>query len=81
MTSAGHCTVPGRRPAGVCTHRTIFVRNLYRTIQTVPVWALYDVLTNRPMPVRTPDDARPGTGRTATGKQQRVFADDHISFT
>ena len=39
------------------------------------------------MPVRAPDDARPGTGRclmsrTATGEKRRVFAEKkHIAFT
>ena len=41
-------------------------------------WNLKILLTNRPMPVRSPDDARPGTGRcfmspTATGEKQRVL--------
>jgi len=30
MTSAGHRTVPGRRPAGVCTHRTGTGRFLFK---------------------------------------------------
>jgi len=30
MTSAGHRTVPGRRPAGVCTHRTGIGRWFHR---------------------------------------------------
>jgi len=30
MTSAGHRTVPGRRPAGVCTHRTGTGRYLFK---------------------------------------------------
>jgi len=47
---------------------------------------LKNLLTNRPMPVRAPDNARPGTGqcfmsRTATDEKQRVFADVHIAFT
>ena len=64
--------------------------------RTVPGRASYDVwqapgtfkylLTNRPMPVRAPDDARPGTGRcfmsrTATAEMRRVFAEEHIAFT
>jgi len=45
-----------------------------------------NLLTNRPMPVRAPDDARPGTGRcfmspTATGEKRCVFAEVHITFT
>jgi len=64
--------------------------------RTVPGWASYDVwqapgtlknlLTNRPMPVRAPDDARPGTGqcfmsRIATGEKRGIFAEEHIAFT
>ena len=30
MTSAGHRTMPGRRPAGVCTHRTGTGRFLFK---------------------------------------------------
>jgi len=46
---------------------------------------LKNLLTNRPVPVRAPDDARPGTGqcfmsRTATGEKRRVF-EEHIAFT
>ena len=77
--------VKWHRPVGICTHRTIFVTNLYRTILTVPVWASYDVwqapwtktniLTNRPMPVRTPDDARPGTGRCFISRTATVKSD------
>ena len=47
-----------------------------------------NLLTNRPMPGRAPDDARPGTGRcfmsrTATREKRRVFAEEHnfIVFT
>jgi len=37
------------------------------------------------MPVRAPDDTRPGTGRcfmsqTATGEKPRVFAEEHIDL-
>ena len=107
ITSAGHRTVPGRRPAGVFTHRTgtgRFLFNIYIVRfqrrpsghRTVPGRAWYDVwqapgnfknrLTNRPMPVRAPDDARPGTGRCfmsriATGEKRGVFAEEHIAFT
>ena len=107
MTSAGHRTVPGRRPAGVCTYRTGTGRFLFKIYivrfqrcssghRAVPGRASYDVsqapgtfknlFTNRPMPVRTPDDARPGAGRcfmrrTATGEKRRVLAEDHIAFT
>jgi len=64
--------------------------------RTVPVRASYDVwqapgtfknrLTNRPMPVRAPDDARLGTGRcfmsqTATCEKRLGFAEVHIAFT
>jgi len=64
--------------------------------RTVPDRASYDVwqapetlkklLSNRPMPFRAPDDARPGAGRcdmsrTATGEKRRVFAEVHIAFT
>jgi len=62
----------------------------------VPVRASYDVwqapgtfknlLTNRPMPVRAPDDIRSGTGRCfmsriATGEKRGVFAEEHFAFT
>jgi len=54
MTSAGHRTVPGRRPAGVCTHRTGTGRFLFKIYivrfhrcpyghRTVPGRAPYDV--------------------------------------
>ena len=54
MTSAGHRTVPGRRPAGVCTHRTGTGRFLFKIYivrfqrcpsghRTVPGRASYDV--------------------------------------
>jgi len=55
MTSAGHRTVSGRRPAGVCTHRTGTGRFLFKFFivrfqwcpsghRTVPGRASYDVL-------------------------------------
>jgi len=100
MTSAGHRTVPGRRPAGICTHRTGTGRFLFKIyivrFQRCPAGhrTMSDkrrklstiFLTNRPMPVRAPDDARPGTGRcfmsrTATGEKRRVYAEEHIAFT
>jgi len=107
MTSAVHRTVPGRRPAGVCIHRTSTGRFLFKKFivrfqwcpsgpRTVPgrascdVWqaqrTLKNILTNRPMPVRAPDDALPGTGRcfmspTATSEKRHVFAEVHIAFT
>ena len=45
-----------------------------------------NLLTNRLMPVRAPDDAHPDTGRcfmrrTATAEKRRVFAEEHIAFT
>jgi len=54
ITSAGHRTVPGRRPAGVCTHRTGTGRFLFKIYlvrfqrcpsghRTVPGRASYDV--------------------------------------
>jgi len=54
MTSVGHRTVPGRRPAGVCTHRTDTGRFLFKIYivrfqrfpsrhRTVPARASYDV--------------------------------------
>jgi len=94
MTSAGHRTVPGRCPAGVCTHRTGTGRFLYKEIivrfqwcptghRTVPGRTSYDVwqaprtfknlLTNRPMPVRAPDDVRPGTGRCPSGHRPMFY--------
>jgi len=38
------------------------------------------------MPVRAPDDARPGTGQgfmslIATGEKRGIFAEEHIAFT
>ena len=37
------------------------------------------------MPVRAPDDARPGTGRgimsQTTDEKRHVFAEEHIVFT
>jgi len=68
--ASGHRTVPGRA--------------------SYDVWqapgTLKNLFTNRPMPVRAPDDARTGTGRcfmsrTATGEKRRVFAEEHIAFT
>jgi len=94
MTSAGHRTVPGRRPAGVCTHRTgtgrfLFTKFIVRFQQcptghrTVPgrtsydVWqaprTLKNILTNRPMNVRAPDDVRPGTGRCPSGHRPMFY--------
>ena len=89
ITSAGHRTVPGRRPAGVFTHRTgtgRFLFNIYIVRCLTSARKFQNRLTNRPMPVRAPDDARPGTGRcfmsqTATGEKRRVFAEEHIAFT
>ena len=75
ITSAGHRTVPGRRPAGVFTHRTGTGRFLFiiYMIPTAPVRAPYGA---RPGIVRCltsarklkkslnkSADARPGTGR------------------
>jgi len=83
-----------RRPAGVCTKRTGTGRFLFKTyivrFKWCNVWqalgTFKNLLTNRPMPVRAPDDARPGTGRCfisriATGEKRRVFAEEHIAFT
>jgi len=53
MTSAGHRTAPGRRPAGVCIHQTGTGRFLFKMYilrfqrcpsghRTVPGWASYD---------------------------------------
>jgi len=45
------------------------------------------MLTNRPMPVRAPDDTCPGTGRcfmsrtASVGEKRRVFAEVHIEST
>jgi len=77
MTSAGHRTVPGRRPAGVCTHRTgtgrFLYKKMYRTIPTVPDRApsgarpdIARCLTsakNIKKSLNKSADARPGTGR------------------
>ena len=52
MTLAGHNIVPGQRPAGICTHRTGAIRNLFKIYivrfqrcpsghRTVPGWASY----------------------------------------
>ena len=94
MASAGHRTVPGRRPAGVCTHRTGTGRFCLKFISydsngTYDVWqapgTFKNLSTNLPMPVRVPDDARPGTGRCfmnriATGEKRSVFAEEHIDL-
>jgi len=95
MTSAGHRTVSRRRPAGVCTHRPAPDNFCFNFISYDFNGASCDVLqspetvenllTNRPMPVWAPDDARSGTGRcfmsqTATGEKRRVFAEEHIVF-
>ena len=95
MTSAGHVTVPGRHRAGVCTHRTGTRRFLFKIhnvrLQRCPsghrtMSDRRQILSNLPIPVRAPDDARPGTGRcvmskTVTGEKRRVFAEVHIAFT
>jgi len=47
MTSAGHRTVPGQRPVGVCTHRTGTGRFLYKKLS-------YDFNGARPGTVRCP---------------------------
>jgi len=70
---------PVRRPAGGRKNRTIFYHFLAPEI-------FKNLLSNRPMPVRAPDDARPGAGRcdmgrTATGERRRVYAEVHIAFT
>jgi len=47
MTSAGHRTVPGRRPAGVCTHRTDNGRFLFISYDSngaCPVFLLKNIL-------------------------------------
>ena len=67
MISAGYRTLPGRRSAGVCTHRTgtHFCSNLNRTIRTATV--------------RVPYDDRPGTlwcpagHRTMSDKRQEII--------
>ena len=63
MTSAVHRTVPGRRPAGVCTHRTGTGRFMFKIyivrFQRCPA----DLLQRRPgtgrcFHIQTPDGAR-----------------------
>jgi len=69
MTSAGHRTVPGRRPAGVCTHRTGIGRFLFKIYivrfqQCRP--GIVRCLTstgNFQISLNKSSDARPGTGR------------------
>jgi len=51
-----------RCPACVCTHRTGTGFRASDDVWQAP-GTLKNLLTNRPMPVRAPDDARPGTGR------------------
>jgi len=70
-----------RCPSG---HRTVPGRASYDVWQAPETFK--NLLSNRPMPVQTPDDARPGASRcgmsrTATGEKQRVFAEVHIAFT
>jgi len=86
MTSAGHRTVPGRRlhtSDDICLKFISYDSNGARPGTVRAPGTFKYLLTNRPMPVRAPDDARPGTGRcrTATGEKRRVFAEEHIAFT
>ena len=70
----------GRAPDDFCLRFISYNSNSVRA--PYDVWqapgTLRNLLTNRPTPVRAPDDARPGTGqcfmsRTATGEKRRVL--------
>jgi len=69
---SGHRTVPGRGHCTMSDKRQKLSKISYQI--------------DRCMPVRAPDDARPGAGRcdmsqTATDEKRRVFAEVHIAFT
>ena len=85
MTSAGHRTVPGRRPTGVCTHRTGNGRFLFKIyierFQRCPADHRSMSDKRRELSNIDADTGRSFMCRTATGEKRRVFAEEHIAFT
>ena len=87
ITSAGHRTVPGRRPAGVCTHRTgtgpflfkIYIVRFQQCLsghRTVPRPGIVRCLTsagNFQISLNKSADARPGTGRCPSGHRPMFY--------
>jgi len=80
MASAGHRTVPGRRPAGVCTQRTGTGRFLFKIyivrFQRCPSGIVRCLTSARNFQksLNKSADARPG-------EKRGVFAEKHIAFT